>query len=333
MSEKPQMQAVRVRTFGGPEQLELGYWPKPEPGLREVLVRVAATALNRADTLQRSGKYPPPPGESPVLGLEMAGVVEAAGAEVTLWKTGDRVCGLLGGGGYAQYAVIHEEMAMRIPDELSFEQAAAIPEVWLTAYQALRWLADFQAEEWLLIHAGASGVGTAAIQLARQMKAGKILVTASAAKHDICRELGADLAIDYKNQDFKKAVLNYTKERGVDVVIDFIGAPYFQRNLNVLHTDGRLVMLAFMGGVRPDSLSLGPILRKRLQITGSTLRARSLDYKIQLTKAFSTFAWPLFQSGYLRPVIDRLFDWRDAAAAHEYMEANKNKGKIVLRVK
>jgi len=333
MSEKRQMQAVKIESFGDPGQLTIGQWPMPAPAPRELLVQVAATALNRADTLQRQGKYPPPSGESPLLGLEMAGTVVETGSEVARWKTGDRVCGLLGGGGYAQYAAIHEEMAMRIPDELSFEQAAAIPEVWLTAYQALRWLAGFQAEEWLLIHAGASGVGTAAIQLARQMKAGKILVTASAPKHDICRELGADLAIDYQNKDFKKAVFDYSNERGVDVVIDFIGAPYFQRNLNVLRTDGRLVMLALMGGVQPDSLSLGPILRKRLQVTGSTLRARSLEYKIKLTQAFSTFAWPLFQSGYLRPVIDRVFDWRDVVAAHEYMEANKNKGKIILQVK
>lgn len=326
------MQAVIIKNFGGAEQLQLGEWPKPAPRDNEILVKVAATALNRADILQREGNYPPPRGESPILGLEMAGTVVEAGTAVSRWKKGDRVCGLLAGGGYAAYAVIHEEMAMPVPESMSFEEAAAIPEVFLTAFQALQWLAALKEEEWVLIHAGASGVGTAAIQLAREMGAAQILVTASAGKHDICRRLGATHAIDYKAVNFKKAVLDFSDDRGVDVVIDFIGAPYLEQNLSVLRTDGRMVLLALMGGVKPGSFNMAPILRKRLQITGSTLRARSLDYKIRLTEDFRDFAWPRFGRGDLQPVVDKVFDWTEVGEAHRYMEANRNKGKIVLNI-
>ncbi len=261
----------------------------------------------------------------------MAGTVEAVGKAVTQWKAGDRVCGLLGGGGYAQYATIHEQMAMPVPEGMGALEAAGIPEVFLTAFQALRWLAKLQRGERILIHAGASGVGTAAIQLARVMGAHPI-VTASARKHKICRELGAAHAIDYKNEDFEEAVKAYTQEEGVQVVVDFIGGPYFQRNLNVLATEGRLVMLAFLGGVKTPELNLSHILRRRLQVMGSTLRARSLAYKIRLTQDLLLFAWPLFAEGKLKPVIDSVFDWSDVAEAHQYMENNRNQGKIVLRV-
>lgn len=325
------MHAILIESFGGPGQLYLGEWPKPHPGPHEILVRVEATALNRADILQREGKYPPPEGESPILGLEMAGVVESTGQGVTKWKPGDAVCGLLAGGGYAEYAVIHQDVALPVPEGFSAIEAAAIPEVFLTAFQALRWLAGLQEGERVLIHAGASGVGTAAIQLAHVMGAHPI-VTASAPKHSICKELGAVHAIDYKNQDFEADVMEYTHEHGVDVVVDFVGGPYFQRNLNVLATEGRLVMLAFLGGVRAEKLSLGPILRKRLQILGSTLRARSLDYKTRLSQDLYRYAWPLFALGKLRPVIDTVYDWREAPKAHRYMEADRNQGKVVLKV-
>lgn len=326
------MKAVLIESFGGPEQLVLGDWPTPEPGPHEVLVKVGATALNRADLLQRRGHYPPPPGESPILGLEMAGEIVAMGKRVTRRRIGERVCGLLAGGGYAEYAVLHEAMALPLPEGMDDSEAAAIPEVFLTAFQALRWLADFQAGEWLLLHAGASGVGTAAIQLARTMDAGRIIVTASAPKHELCRALGAHHAIDYREQDFLQAVEEFSNGRGVDVVIDFIAAPYFQRNLDVLRADGRLLLLALMGGVQPEGINLAPVLRKRLQIIGSTLRARPLDYKIRLTEALYDYAWPAFRRQHLRPVIDSVFDWTEVEAAHRRMEANKNKGKIVLKV-
>ena len=325
------MHAILIESFGGPEQMYIGEWPKPHPGPQEVLVKVEATALNRADILQREGKYPPPHGESTIMGLEMAGTVESVGQGVTKWKPGQAVCGLLAGGGYAEYAVIHESMALPIPEGLSTAEAAGLPEVFLTAFQALRWLARLQEGERILIHAGASGVGTAAIQLAHTMGAHAV-VTASAAKHAICKELGAAHAIDYKNQDFEAAVIEYTHEKGVDVVIDFIGGPYFQRNLNVLAMEGRLVMLAFLGGVHTDPLNLGPVLRKRLQVMGSTLRARSLDYKIRLSQDLYRYAWPLFEQGKLRPVIDTIFDWKEASKAHQYMEDNRNQGKVILKV-
>jgi tumor protein p53-inducible protein 3 len=326
------MKAILVKQPGGAEQLTLGEYPDPAPGPRQVLVKVAASALNRADLLQRQGKYPPPPGESPILGLEMAGEVVAFGAGATRWKLGDRVCGLLGGGGYAEYALIHEDLAMPVPENLSWVEAAAIPEVFLTAFQALEWLGRLRRGEWVLIHAGASGVGTAAIQLAREMDA-RVAATASATKHDTCLRLGAETAIDYQQQDFAREVQQLTQGRGVDLIVDFVAAPYFQRNLEALAMDGRLVMLALMGGARLAEADLSAILRKRLHITGSTLRNRSLEYKIALSAALRAFAWPRFADGRLRPVVDSVFEWTKAAEAHRYMESNRNQGKIVLAMR
>lgn len=313
------------------DKLYIGEFPKPEVGEEEILVEVKATALNRADIFQRMGKYPPPTGASPILGLEIAGVVVEKGSKVFKWKTGDKVFGLIPGGGYAQYAVINEEMAMRIPDKLSFEEAAAIPEAFLTSYQAIVWLAELKAGEFILIHAAASGVGTAAIQLAREIGA-KIIITASAEKHFICKELGADVLIDYKSQNFKDVVLNATNNYGVDVIIDFIGANYFNNNIESLTRDGRLILLATLSGGKVNEFNVRQILTKRLKIIGSTLRSRSLDYQIKLTKDFYNFAYDKISSGSIKPVIDKVFDWADVSEAHKRMEANKNTGKIVLRI-
>lgn len=325
------MQAIQTHSPGGPEQLYLGECPKPRPGPGELLVKVAATALNRADTLQRQGKYPPPKGESPILGLEMAGTVVEVGEPALRGRIGERVCGLLGGGGYAEYALIPDQMALPWPKGLDAVQAAAIPEVFLTAFQALSWLAKLRANERVLIHAGASGVGTAAIQLAKAMDA-RPFVTASAPKHELCLALGAEQAIDYRTEDFAERIKAYTDGQGADVIVDFIGGGYFQQNLDALAMDGRLVMLAFLGGVKVEQANLLPLLRKRLQVIGSTLRARSLAYKIELSQALQQFAWPLFESGQLRPVIDKVYDWREVAEAHRYMESNQSQGKLVLRV-
>lgn len=325
------MKAIQLKAFGGPEQMYIGPYEKPAPSPGEILVKVAATALNRADTLQRMGKYPPPEGESEIMGLEMAGTVAACGSAVTRWQVGDQVCGLLGGGGYAEYATIPEGMALPWPQGFDAEQVAAVPEVFLTAFQALRWLARLQEGERILVHAGASGVGTAAIQLARAMKA-EVAATASAGKHDLCRKLGATLAIDYKTESFAERIAAHTEGHGVDVIIDFIGGPYFQHNLKALAVEGRLVILAFLGGVKPGEVNLGPILRKRLQIIGSTLRARDLDYKTRLSQDLQRFAWPLFEKGVMQPVVDRVYDWSQVADAHRYMESNQSQGKIVLKV-
>ncbi|MEZ4826116.1 MAG: NAD(P)H-quinone oxidoreductase [Bacteroidia bacterium] len=325
------MKAIVINAYGGPEVLSLSDFPTPKPGPEEILVEVAATALNRADILQRQGKYPPPPGVSPVPGLEIAGVVVSAGSAVTRWSTGDRVCGLLAGGGYAQYAVIHQDIAMPVPATLGFEQAAAIPEVFLTAFQALDWLAAIQPGESVLIHAGGSGVGTAAIQIARE-KGARIFATASLSKHPACLRLGAEKVIDYQSESFVSVIQDVTGGSGVNVILDFLAAPCFQQNINALATDGRLVMLALMGGPVAEKINLAPILTRRLKIMGSTLRNRSEDYKIALNKAFSSFALPLFESGQLVPVIDTVFDWEDIQHAHIRMETNQNTGKIVLRV-
>ncbi|MHC2991690.1 NADPH:quinone oxidoreductase [Pontibacter sp. HJ8] len=325
------MKAILVKQPGGPEQLVLGEYEQPLPKPYELLVRVHATALNRADTLQREGKYPPPKGESPLLGLEIAGEVVEAGINCTRFKEGDKVFGLLPGGGYAGYAVIHEEMAMAIPANLSMEEAAAIPEVFLTAYQALVWLGRLQAGERVLLHAGASGVGTAAIQLARALQA-EVLVTASEQKLKACLDLGAHKAINYKDVPFEDEVLAYTNSEGVDVIVDFIAGPYFKQNIECLRLDGRLVLLATMGGGKVEEFDLRRVLAKRLQVIGSTLRSRTRDYQIRLTKEMSAFAMPHFESGALKPVVDSVYDWQDVAEAHRYMEANQNIGKIVLQI-
>lgn len=325
------MQAIQLHQFGNPDNFYIGEYEMPEPTAHQIQVKVASTALNRADTLQRMGKYPPPKGASPILGLEMSGTVSKVGSEVSKWKIGDEVCALLSGGGYAEYVVIDQNLAASIPSNLTLQQAAAIPEVFLTAYQALDWLAELKEGESILIHAGASGVGTAAIQIARE-KGAKVYVTASKGKHDTCLQLGATKAIDYKSENFEEIILKETEGRGVDVVLDFLAAPYFQKNLNCLAVDGRMVMLALMGGIKVENLNLVPILRKRLKIMGSTLRSRTLDYKTKLTSDFWDFAAERFKDGRMKAVIDSAFDWSEVAEAHRYMEANRNKGKIVLKV-
>lgn len=325
------MRAILIKSPGGPEQLALGEWEKPTPGLSQILVKVAATALNRADTLQRKGHYPPPAGASPILGLEMAGTVAELGEGVSRWQVGDAVFGLLPGGGYAQYAVIHQDMALPIPANLTMTEAAALPEVFLTAFQALSWQGQVKAGETVLIHAGASGVGTAAIQLAREMGAHPI-VTTSAAKRDFCLSLGAERAFDYQAEPFLSPVLEATNGRGVEVIIDFIAAPYFQQNLDCLALDGRLVQLATLGGSKVDDFDLRQLMVKRISLIGSTLRSRNLDYQIGLTQAWASFALPRLLDGRLKPVVDRIFDWKEAAEAHRYIESNQSKGKIVLEV-
>ncbi|WP_224995453.1 NAD(P)H-quinone oxidoreductase [Cesiribacter sp. SM1] len=318
------MQAIVVKQA----QLEVGELPRPQPAEGELLVEVKAAGVNRADLLQKQGKYPPPEGASSLLGLEVAGTVAAVGNGVRGWKAGDRVFGLMGGGGYAQYAVLNSQLAMRIPAGMDFASAAAIPEVFLTAWQALVWLARLQPGEKVLIHAGASGVGTAAIQLARALGA-EAWVTASAAKHEACRALGASEAIDYKTHDFAEVVADKTRGKGVNVIVDFIGADYWQQNMQSLAVDGRLIMLAFLGGVKTEA-NLAPILRKRISVYGSTLRSRSLSYQAGLTKDLSDFLLPRLERDELKPVLHKTFNWQQAEAAHQEMEQNKNIGKIVL---
>lgn len=325
MSQK-KMQALLVEEG----TMVVGEWPKPAPGPGELLVAVKAAGINRADLLQKSGKYPPPAGASPLLGLEVAGTVAAVGEGVQNWQPGDRVFGLLSGGGYAQFAVLNSGLAMPIPDTLSFTEAAAVPEVFLTAWQALVWLARLQPGERVLIHAGASGVGTAAIQLAKALGADP-WVTASAGKHETCLGLGASLAIDYKQENFEEVVREKTDGKGVDVIIDFLGAAYWQQNLNSLAMDGRLVMLAFLGGIKTET-NLAPLLRKRISVFGSTLRSRSVAYQAALTKELAAFMLPRLSSGALKPVIHQAYSWKEAEKAHQEMERNQNTGKLLLEL-
>lgn len=325
------MQAILVKSPGDAEQMYLGEAPTPTIKAQEILVKVHAAALNRADTLQRRGMYPPPAGASEIMGLEIAGEITEVGAAVTLWKTGDKIFGLLPGGGYAAYAAMHQDMAIKLPKYLTYEEAAAIPEVFLTAFQALKWLGKLQPNEKILIHAAASGVGTAAIQLAKAMKA-EVYATASASKHQVCYDLGATQVIDYQSQNFQEEVLQSTGEKGVNMILDFVAAPYFQQNIHTLSTDGRLVILALLGGLEVEKFNLGLLLRKRLQIIGSTLRARSQDYQIKLTKEFWGFAAAFFENKSLKPIIDTVYPWQEVIKAHQRMEANQNIGKIILKI-
>lgn len=324
------MKAILLKKHGDASQLYVGEYQTPEPAEHEILVKLKATALNRADILQRRGLYPSPPGASPILGLEISGIVEKLGSKCTKWQLGDRVCGLVAGGGYAEYATIHEDMAMPIPKNLHFEDAAAIPEVFLTAFKALFLIGGLQEKQTVLIHAGASGVGTAAIQLAREIGAKAIVTTGSQEKISACLELGAMAGFNYHEGEFAPKVLETTNGDGVNLIVDFVGASYLAQNITCLAPDGCMVILSLLGGWQAENLDLRAVLMKRLRIIGSSLRGRSLAYKIKLTEALAQFALPKFADGSLKPVIDCIFPWERVSAAHLYMEANKNIGKIVL---
>lgn len=325
------MKAIQVINSGTNSTLEIQDVPTPEPAADEILVKIKATAINRADLNQRAGKYPPPEGASEILGLEAAGIVEETGTHVTKWETGDSVFGLLLGGGYAEYCIMPEKMAMPVPQNLSLEEAAAIPETFLTAFQSLKWIGELQRAETVLIHAGGSGVGTAAIQLARHLMNARIITTAGKEhKLETCRKLGADYAFNYKNQNFANEINHELGDNVVDLIIDFIGAPYWEKNIDALKTDGRIVYLSFLGGHRIENMSLAPILKKRLKIMGSTLRSRTQSYKINLTQDFTKHTRSLFEEEVLKPIIDKEFDWKETDKAHQYMQDDKNTGKIVL---
>ncbi len=325
------MKAVIIKNPGGADLLKIDEVPTPVPKENEILVKVHSAALNRADLMQREGKYPPPKRASEILGLEISGEIFSTGSNVKKWKKDDKVFGLLPGGGYAEFAVINEMMANPVPPNLSYEEAAAIPEVFLTAYQALYRHSKLQKGERILIHAGASGVGTAAIQMAKLIGA-EIYVTASKDKHTVCLEMGADEAIDYKHTDFALKINELTNGKGVNVIIDFISGPYFMQNLNSLSVDGRLIMLATLGGTKFENADIRQILMRRLTIIGSALRSRTREYQIQLNEEFINYSFEKFEKGTLKPVVDKIFDWKDVAEAHHYMEENKNIGKIVLKI-
>ncbi|MFN8039082.1 MAG: NAD(P)H-quinone oxidoreductase [Acidimicrobiales bacterium] len=324
------MRAVVLSTYGGPEVLELLEVPDPVPGPEEVVVAVAATALNRADLLQRRGFYPGPAMEHEVPGMELAGVVVERGERATAWEVGDHVMGIVGGGAYAERIAVHERQLLPVPASVPLADAAAIPEVWITAFDALVVQGGLTSGRTALVHAGASGVGTASIQIAKAMGAA-IVVTASAGKLDACRQLGADLAVDYASEDFVAAARELTGGAGVDVVLDVIGGDYVDRNVDAVRVGGRIVQVGVMGGgVTP--VNIGKLLPKRASLIGTVLRARPIEEKIAITQRFGAEVLPLFDRGEVRPVIDSRFALADIAAAHERMEANANVGKIVVDV-
>jgi NADPH2:quinone reductase len=327
------LKAILQGAFGGPEVLELGEIAAPAAGPRQVLIRVHATSVNRPDAVQRQGHYPPPQGESPVLGLEAAGTIEAVGPEVGNFRPGERVFALLGGGGYAEYAVAHAGHVMRIPENLSFEQAACICETYLTAYMNLFLYAQLQDGETVLLHGGGGGVTTAAIQLCRALvPQARVVVTASTGKVQRVAAQGASLVIDYKQDDFAQAALRYTEQRGVDVILDHLGGPYLGPNVKALAQGGRLAVIGIMGG-RKGELDLGAVLRKHLRILGSTLRPRPIEEKAAIITSFAKVALPHFAAGRLEPLIDRVYPLADAAEAHRAMEASEHFGKLVLQVR
>ncbi|XP_058255455.1 quinone oxidoreductase PIG3 [Hemibagrus wyckioides] len=335
--EDTTMQAVCCKGPGGPEKLYLGRVPKPKPKDGEVLIKISATALNRADLLQRKGLYPAPPGASEILGLEAAGVVTGFGPGLKgNFNLGDKVMALLSGGGYAEYVAVPEELLMPVPSHLTLYEAAAIPEAWLTAYQLLHFIAQVKEGESVLIHAGASGVGTAAIQLARLFHAVPLVTAGSPDKLKIAVKLGAAAGFNYKDGDFSEKILQFTQGRGVDIILDCIGGSYWEKNVRSLAMDGRWVLYGVMGGKAVDGDLLGKLLFKRGHILSSLLRSRSLQYKAELIGSFIEQALPHFQptdlSMSLRPIIDTMFKMEHIAEAHSYMEANKNTGKIIIKI-
>jgi NADPH2:quinone reductase len=325
------MRAVVMDGFGGPEVLRLADTPRSRPGSGQVLIRVGATSVNRADLQQRAGNYPPPPGESEILGLEVAGVIEELGPDVAGWRAGDRVMTLVGGGGYADYALAPASTLMPVPEGMDFTHAAAISEVWLTAYLNVFREAGLQPGETLLVHGGASGVGTAAIQLAKALGPSPVIVTVGGEdKAAACRALGADHAILYKTEDFSKRVLEIS-ERGANVILDHIGGRYLEPNLACLALYGRLVIIGLLGGPKAE-LNIGRLMVKRQRIIGSVLRARPVEEKARITAAFREQVLPRFARGELKPVIHEVLPLADVRRAHELMAANANTGKLILQV-
>ncbi|MGB4873908.1 MAG: NAD(P)H-quinone oxidoreductase [Candidatus Competibacter sp.] len=326
-----QMTVIEITEPGGPENLVPRQRPLPQPATGEVLIKVATAGVNRPDCLQRQGGYPPPPGASDIPGLEVAGTVVALGEEVETWKIGDRVCALLTGGGYAEYCTAPALQCLPVPAGLTLQQAAALPETFFTVWSNLYDRARLQPGETLLVHGGTSGIGTTAIQLAKALGSRVFATVGGPEKIQACLELGAERAIDYRQDDFVRASKALTDNRGVDVILDMVGGDYVQRNLSALAVDGRLVYIAFLRGAKME-LNLAPVMMKRLTITGSTLRARPVADKALIAQKLQTTVWPLVAQGAIKPVIHQVFPLTEAAAAHVLMESNRHIGKLLLQI-
>ena len=322
------MRVIEIAAPGEPDVLALGQRPAPAAGDGELLIRVAAAGVNRADCMQRRGQYPPPPGASDLLGLEVSGTVAALGSGVTGWQVGDHVCALLAGGGYAEYCTAPAPQCLPVPAGIDLIDAAALPEVAMTVWTNVFERGGLSAGETLLVHGGSSGIGTMAIQLAREFGARVFVTAGSAAKCEACEALGAARAFNYREVDFVEAVRDAAGQ-GVDVILDMVGATYLQRNLSVLTLDGRLVIIALMSGARAE-IDLSTVMRRRLVVTGTTLRARTVEQKGALAAAVRTHVWPLVEAGRVRPIIHRRLPLSAAADAHRIMESSLHIGKLLL---
>jgi putative PIG3 family NAD(P)H quinone oxidoreductase len=325
------MRAVIAEGTGGPEVLSVREVPDPEPGPGEVVVAVAAAALNRADLLQRQGFYPPPPGASDVIGMECSGTVAALGDGVEGWQVGDEVCALLAGGGYATRVAVPAGQLLPVPSGVDLVTAAALPEVACTVWSNVFMVAGLQRDEVLLVHGGAGGIGSFAIQLAHALGSRVLTTAGTEEKRRACRYLGADVAIDYHEQDFVEEVRAATDGRGADVILDNMGAKYLPRNLDALATEGRLVVIGMQGGTKGE-LDLGKLLRKRAAVIGTTLRARPVAEKSAICASVVEHVWPLVADGTVRPVVGRTMPLDEVAAAHALMESGEHSGKILLTV-
>jgi NADPH2:quinone reductase len=325
------MTAIAISRPGGPEVLESVSLPVPQPGENEILVAVAAAGVNRPDVLQRQGGYPPPPGAPETPGLEIAGEVVAVGSGVRRYRPGDRVCALVAGGGYAEYCAVAEANALPIPGDLSMVEAAGLPETFFTVWTNVFTRGRLQDGEILLVHGGSSVIGTTAIMMAKVWGARVFTTAGSAEKCRACEDLGAERAINYREEDFVEAVLAATDRHGADVVLDMVGGEYVARNFKAAARDGRIVNIAFLQGSKVE-INLLPLMLKRLTLTGSTLRPRSVEEKAEIARALEEHIWPHIAAGRIRPVIHQTFPLREAAAAHALMESGAHIGKIILEV-
>ncbi len=327
------MHFVQHGAGGGPEVLQLAEMARPKPGVGEVLIAVDYAGVNRPDVVQRLGRYPPPPGASPILGLEVAGRIVEVNAVETGWKIGDEVCALAHGGGYAEFCVVNAAHCLPIPKGLTTREAAGLPENFFTVWTNVFVRGRLKPGETLLVHGGSSGIGLAAIQLAKALGSNVFTTVGNAEKMAACLRHGADAAFNYKEQDFEKEIAAHTNNRGVDVVLDMVGGPYMQKNLRCLALDGRLVHIAFLQGSRDPNLDLLPVMLKCLTITGSTLRPRTVAEKTAIAHALRSQVWPLIEAGKIKPVIHAEFPLVDASKAHALMESSQHIGKILLRIR
>ncbi len=323
------MTAMEISKFGDADVLKPRQLPLPKVSEGDLLIKVAAAGVNRPDIMQRTGMYPAPKGASEIPGLEISGEIVAIGAKVSDWMIGDKICGLVAGGGYAEYCVVPASQCLPIPKAVSMIEAASLPETFFTVWSNVFDRAALKKGETFMVHGGTSGIGTTAIQMAKAFGATVITTSGSPEKQEFCTDLGADLSINYNTQDFAEEVKNFTKGKGVNVLLDMIAGDYMKRNFMVMAVEGRIVMIAVQRGPK-IKVNILPIMLKRLTFTGSTLRAREASFKADIARNLLTKVWPLMEQGKIKPIVSKTFALKDAPSAHRYLESGKNMGKIIL---